>query len=336
MRVKSAYFEITNRCNLNCKTCYNRSGVNTEKKEISKAQLQKAIDLLIPFGVRRILLSGGEPTVHTEFNEIMDLIDEYPELSFGIVTNGTVCNQKLIDWLNGKGNITLQISLDGSNEEQNSKTRGKGNFEKTLSFATQIHSLCEKPLLKMVISRSNFEDVENFYKLAVSIGFAPEFAFIYRSGNGADKWEDKQLTAQQKLQALRLIDKLNKEYNMSAFLPLCTTKCPYVESTEDLSLCIKTDGSMQPCQTLYSDEYSIGNIFHFDKDYTAQRINWLLDIAKKRYETDYNCNRCLLREDCGKGCLAMAVNLYNDPLANDGDCQFRKLQFIGYSLRGEK
>ena len=78
MRVKSAYFEITNRCNLNCKTCYNRSGVNTERKEISKAQLQKAIDLLIPFGVRRILLSGGEPTVHTEFNEIMDLIDEYP------------------------------------------------------------------------------------------------------------------------------------------------------------------------------------------------------------------------------------------------------------------
>jgi radical SAM protein with 4Fe4S-binding SPASM domain len=336
MRVKSAYFEITNRCNLNCKTCYNRSGLNTKRKEISKAQLKKAIELLIPFGVQRILLSGGEPTVHTEFNEILDLIDEYPELSFGIVTNGTVCNQKLIDRLNDKGDITLQISLDGSNEEQNSKTRGKGSFEKTLSLATKIHSPGEKPLLKMVISQSNFDDIEDFYKLAISIGFVPEFAFIYRSGNGSDKWEDKQLTAQQKLLALRLIDKLNKEYNTSAVLPLCTIKCPYVKSTEDLSLCIKTNGSIQPCQTLYSDAYSIGNIFHFDMDYNTQRINWISNIAKKRYETDYNCNSCLLREGCGKGCMAMAVNLYNDPLAKDGDCRFRKLQFIGYSLRGVK
>ena len=336
MIVKSAYFEITNRCNLNCKTCYNRSGLNNEKKEISLAQLKQSIELLIPLGVQRILLSGGEPTFHTEFNEILDLTDDYPELSFGIVTNGTVCNQKLIDKLNDKGNITLQISLDGSNEEQNSKTRGKGNFEKTLSFATQIHSLGQKPLLKMVISQSSFDDIENFYKLAVSIGFVPEFAFIYRSGNGADKWEDKQLTAQQKLQGLRLIDKFNKKYNISAFLPLCTTKCPYVESMDGVSLCIKTDGSIQPCQMLYNDEYSIGNIFHFDIGYTAQRVNWLSSIAKKRHETDYDCNRCLLKEGCGKGCMAMAVNLHNDPLADDGDCQFRKMQFIGYSLRRQK
>ena len=39
MNVKSVYVETTNICNLNCKTCYNRSGLNKERKEISKAQL---------------------------------------------------------------------------------------------------------------------------------------------------------------------------------------------------------------------------------------------------------------------------------------------------------
>ena len=105
---------------------------------------------------------------------------------------------------------------------------------------------------------------------------------------------------------------------------------------DGVSLCIKADGSIQPCQMLYNDEYSIGNIFHFDIGYTAQRVNWLSSIAKKRHETDYDCNRCLLKEGCGKGCMAMAVNLHNDPLADDGDCQFRKMQFIGYSLRRQK
>lgn len=31
--------------------------------------------------------------------------------------------------------------------------------------------------------------------------------------------------------------------------------------------------------------------------------------------------------------MAMAVNLNGDPLTDDGNCQFRKLQFIEYSLK---
>lgn len=228
----------------------------------------------------------------------------------------------------------MQVSLDGSNEEQNSKTRGIGNFKKAISFIKQIHTSAVQPLLKMVISQNNYDDIESFYKLALSVGFIPEFAFIYKFGNGSDNWENKGLSAQQKLKALKLIDKLNHEYNATAFLPLCTTKCPFVDSFENLSLCIKVDGSIQPCQSLYDSAYSLGNIFRFKENNILKRLNYISSLAQKHFSTDYNCDKCLLKEGCGKGCMAMAVNLHDDPLSDDGDCQFRKLQFLEYNLKG--
>ena len=333
MKVKVAYFEIINICNLNCRTCYNRSGLNKQHREISIKQLCEGIETLLPLGLQRVLLSGGEPLLHTKFEDILDLANKYPKISFGIVTNGTVHNQKLIDILNTTDNFTLQISLDGSCEEQNAKTRGEGNFDKAVGFAKQIHKDNPKPLLKMVLSQNNIEDTEQFYRLAVSLGFIPEFAFIYKSGNSCDEWENNALTAQQKLWILRLVDKLNKELNTKAVIPFCTDKCPYVKDAEEMSVCIKTDGSIQPCQMLYDGDYSLGNIFKFDLFLFKQKINDFISLARKRTQCEYNCHKCMLRETCGKGCLAAAVNLCGEPLGDDGDCGFRKLQFIGYDLK---
>lgn len=333
MNIKTVYIEITNKCNLNCRTCYNRSGLNSKRKEISKNQLEDIIKLFSQYGLERLLLSGGEPTLHTEFDEILDLVDKYPEISFGIVTNGTNHNPKLIEILNNKENFTLQISLDGSCEEKNSKTRGAGHFEDSIKFAKSIHKPNKKPLLKMVISQNNYDDIENFYKLALSLGFTPEFAFIYKSGNGSDEWENKAVSAKQKIAAINLIDKLNSEYKEEAFLPLCLGDCPYCYGFSDLSLCVKVDGTIQPCQSLYDSRFSVGNVFSFNIDDFMEKLNFISSLAKKRKTIDFGCEKCVIKSGCQKGCIASAVNTSGDPFANDGDCYVRKLQIFGYNLK---
>ena len=343
MKIKVAYFEILNICNLNCQTCYNSSGFDgehKEKREISVLQLRQAIETLLPLGLNRVLLSGGEPLLHTDFNGVLGLVNDYlrlvekyPTLSFGIVTNGTVHNQKLIDMLNTNDRFTLQISLDGSCEEQNAKIRGAGNFKKTIEFAKQIKKKNPKPLLKMVITKDSINDVEPFYRLAVSLGFMPEFAFIYKSGNACEDWKNKALSAQQKLHVLRLMDKLNNELNVKPFMPLCTNTCPYVEDTDSMSVCIKTNGTIQPCQALYDDAHSIGNIFDFNLSNFENKVKSFAELAKKRTQQDYGCLKCPLKTNCGKGCLAEAVNLHGNPLGNDMGCEFRKMQLWGYDLK---
>lgn len=331
MKIKVAYFEITNTCNLNCQTCYNSSALAKERLEISPTQLRHGINTLLPLGLQRVLISGGEPALHSQFESILHLVDEYPQLSFGIVTNATVHNKNLIKILNSTERFTLQISLDGSCEEQNARTRGVGNFDKAINFAKQIKK--SSPLLKMVISQSNIEDVEPFYRLAVSLKFTPEYAFIYRSGNGCAGWEDKKLTAQQKLRVVRLIDRLNKEHKTEALLPFCTNKCPYTKDAEEMSICIKPDGTIQPCQTLYDSHYALGNIFAFSLDALQGKVSEHLKLAQKRTQCEFDCLKCLLNNNCGKGCLATAFNLHKDPLANDENCEYRRLQFLGHDLR---
>ena len=329
MTVKSAYFEITNQCNLNCATCYNRSGMNTAYAEISAAQMRSSIEILSKYGLEHVFISGGEPALHSEFDGILELVNEYQMLSFGIVTNGTVHNRKLIDMLNRNDNFTLQISLDGSTDEINGRTRGMGNFDKTITFARQIHKQNPSSLLKMVVSQNNIDDIADFYSLAAALDFTPEFAFITHLGNAGDGWEKLCLSPKQRFKVLKQIDGLNKEYGKEAVLPLCTAGCPYSGREKSLSLCIKTDGAIQPCSLLYTSEHSAGNIFEFDEAYFFERISYITDLAVRRKSADYNCGKCILRGGCKKGCMAYAFILNGDVLAADGDCELRKMQFIG-------
>ena len=336
MNIKTVYIEIINRCNLNCITCYNRSGLNRETRELSIENIKNIISIFSRYGANRFLFSGGEPSLHSEFDALIDLIYEHPEYSFGFVTNGTSKNQRFIDLLNHAPNLTLQISLDGSCEEENRKTRGAGHFDTVIDFAKKINNPHMKPLLKMVVSQGNLSDVENFYRLALSLNCIPEFAFIYKSGNGAHEWESKKLSAQSKIKVLKLIDKLNTEHQTDAFLPLCTSSCPFIKSADNLSLCIKVDGSVQPCQALYDERFSIGNVFSFDEKEFSENVSRILSMAKQRSKADFGCSKCMLKDVCGRGCMAEAFYLTEDPLGSDDACLYRKLQFIDYNLKKQQ
>ncbi len=332
MNIKTVYVEITNQCNLNCATCYNRSGLNSKRKELSLKQIEDIINLFIPYGLQRFLLSGGEPTLHSKFEEILDLVDKYPQITFGVVTNGTNPNKKLLRIINTRKNFKLQISLDGSCEEVNAKTRGAGNFSKAINFAKQVKEPAIRPLLKMVISKQNYLDVESFCSLALSLSFTPELAFIYKSGNGSDGWDNKELSSLQKLKILKLAKHINNEKGADIFLPLCTIKCPLGEGIDDRSVCIKVDGSIQPCQSLYNEKYTVGNALNFDEKIFLNNMNSISALAKQRYSLDFGCQKCMLNSICGRGCMAEAVNLHDNPLADDGNCEYRKQQFINLNL----
>lgn len=333
MRTETIYLETTNQCNLNCKTCYNRSGLNRTRKELSAAQTEKIIERFLPYGLKRVLISGGEPSLHTEFSKILTLPDKFPQLEFGIVTNGTVLREDFLAAINKK-KFTVQISLDGADEATNAKTRGAGNFEKTVDFVRKIVSPVQPPRLKCVLSQQNIHTIEDYYSLALSLNCTPEFAYIYRSGNGDDHWEQKALSPQQKARAYEHIRDLNQKHNGQSFLPGCTDTCPFATGkTEHLSLCIRTDGSIQPCQTFYGDEFTLSNALCFDENEFLRNLDCLCKRLSFRRNADYGCNRCPLRQACGRGCPALAQCLYGTIDTHDGDCEFRRVRFLSDHLK---
>ncbi|KKM18835.1 hypothetical protein LCGC14_1661720 [marine sediment metagenome] len=85
---KSVHLYITNECNLDCKKCYYRTS-DDEKQELSLEQLTPLFYEWKKYGLTSIAIGGGEPLLHPEILEIVDLVKQMG-FFIAVTTNGTI------------------------------------------------------------------------------------------------------------------------------------------------------------------------------------------------------------------------------------------------------
>ncbi len=81
--------EITDRCNLQCPTCYAMSSPHYGRHR-TVAEVEKMLDIIVANEGEPdvVQISGGEPTVHPHFFEIMDMAKSKPIKHLMLNTNG--------------------------------------------------------------------------------------------------------------------------------------------------------------------------------------------------------------------------------------------------------
>lgn len=127
----SVYIEITSLCNLRCKHCFGDFG----EVEISSISLDKFKLLINDFkkmGIKNIILSGGEPLLHPNFNEFMDVVLS-ENFILNITANGLIFNNHLYDLYCSNDRVRIQYSLEGITKEVHEGLRGKGCFDLIMS-----------------------------------------------------------------------------------------------------------------------------------------------------------------------------------------------------------
>ena len=80
-------------------------------------------------GTHLYMFTGGEPLIRK--NDILRLCREHKNCTFLAYTNATLIDQKFCDDMKDVGNLTLALSIEGS-EESNDFRRGKGAYERTI------------------------------------------------------------------------------------------------------------------------------------------------------------------------------------------------------------
>jgi MoaA/NifB/PqqE/SkfB family radical SAM enzyme len=96
------------RCNLACKYC---NEYDDYSKPIPLEVMKSRIDHLARLGTTVVTLSGGEPMLHPELDEIIAHMRTYPIIA-GRITNGYLLTVDRIQKLNRAGLDHLQISID--------------------------------------------------------------------------------------------------------------------------------------------------------------------------------------------------------------------------------
>lgn len=81
--------EITDRCNLACPTCYAMSSPHYGRHRTTE-EVEKMLDIIVESeGTPDVVqISGGEPTIHPDFFEILDIAKKKPIRHLMINTNG--------------------------------------------------------------------------------------------------------------------------------------------------------------------------------------------------------------------------------------------------------
>jgi MoaA/NifB/PqqE/SkfB family radical SAM enzyme len=98
------------RCNLSCTYC---NEFDDFSKPVELAEMFRRIDRLAEMGTSVITISGGEPLLHPELDQIIARMRQGGMLT-GIITNGYLLTAERIERLNHAGLEYLQISIDNA------------------------------------------------------------------------------------------------------------------------------------------------------------------------------------------------------------------------------
>ena len=118
---------LTYRCNLRCKMC-SIVNLSSEQKELTSEQVFHIINEAKDFGIKQVLLTGGEPFLRQDIFEICEYSFRQG-LKNIITSNGTLIDHEMAEAIADSGVSHIHFSLDGR-EEANDFFRGEGAFKK--------------------------------------------------------------------------------------------------------------------------------------------------------------------------------------------------------------
>ncbi|MGH9811163.1 MAG: radical SAM protein, partial [Terriglobia bacterium] len=166
------------RCNLSCTYC---NEYDDFSKPIATEVMARRIGHLADLGTGVITLSGGEPLLHPELDEIIAAIRSRGSIA-GMITNGYLLTAERVQRLNRAGLDHLQISIDNVMPDDVSKKSLKV-LDKKLQILAQ-HAEFHVNINSVVGGGiHNPEDALVVGKRAVELGFSATVGIIH-DGDG--------------------------------------------------------------------------------------------------------------------------------------------------------
>lgn len=150
-------WNLTRRCNLTCKHCYAFSADHHFPGELDWPEICAVMDDLRAYGVRVLILSGGEPLLHPKLFEIASRAQQlgfYTALS----SNGTLIDAAMAQRIAAQRFDYVGISIDGSEPVHDRFRRRAGAYAESLAGLRLLHQQGVKTGLRYTFTDLNGQD----------------------------------------------------------------------------------------------------------------------------------------------------------------------------------
>ncbi len=248
----SGNFELTQRCNFNCKMCYvhdcaNKNDVLTAEDWLSLGQQAKDA------GTVFLLLTGGEPLLREDFEEIYIGLVKMGFL-ISINTNGSLL-ERYMELFEKYPPLRINISLYGADNSTYKAFCGIEAFEKLLDSIKKVKSLGITVKFNSLFTSENISDYKKIADISkeLSIPLKPT-TYAYPPVRLGKNTDDLRFSPETAAEYINLIDEyyLDKEYYLKKMknmlsLPEGSEKNTMRCRAGRASFWITADGIMRPC-----------------------------------------------------------------------------------------
>ena len=251
---------LTDKCNLRCTYCCPVDlprGYFAGSKKLSADEIDYITSVFVKEGVKKIRLTGGEPLIRKDANEIIERLSKYP-VELAITTNGVFVHE-FIETFKQAGIHSVNVSLDSLIKEKYFAISQRDEFERVtgniiLLLKNNFHVKVNVVVMKNVNHDEILDFVEWTKNQPVHVRF---IEFMPFAGN---QWRNEKVFSHKEILELisckydfiKLTDEKKdtaKKYfapkHQGTFAIISTMSEPFCDGCNRMRL--TTDGKMKNC-----------------------------------------------------------------------------------------
>ena len=300
-------WELTYACNLSCVHCLSSSG-RRDPRELTTEEAKGVIDELQRMQVFYVNIGGGEPTVRSDFWELVDYATAH-QVGVKFSTNGVKITPEIAKRLAASDYVDVQISLDGATTEVNDHVRGVGSYDTAMRAMQNMADAGFKGFkISVVCTRQNIGQLDEFKAIADRFDAQLRLTRLRPPGRGADVWDELHPTQAQQRElydwlVLHGEDVLTGDslFHLSA----------YGDALPGLNLCgagrvvclVDPIGDVYACPFAIHDEFLAGNV-RSEGGFAEVWRHSELFTKLRQPQSGGACSSCQFFDICKGGCMA--------------------------------
>jgi cyclic pyranopterin phosphate synthase len=187
-RVSYLRVSLTDRCNYRCHYCMPEEGVELVPRSdvLSFEEIERVVGVMMRLGVRRVRLTGGEPTVRKDIVEIVRRLGALDLDDLAMTTNGELLAE-LAKPLSQAGLTRLNVSVDTLDAEKFRAITRRGDLSRVLAGIEAARSVgfSGTKVNAVVMGGWNDEDIAAICDWSWSREIVPRFIEFMPMSDGA-------------------------------------------------------------------------------------------------------------------------------------------------------
>jgi pyrroloquinoline quinone biosynthesis protein E len=319
--------ELTHRCPLQCPYCSNPLELERVNKELTTAEWKSVFTQAAELGVLQTHLSGGEPTLRTDLEEIVAHASGLG-LYTNLITAGVTLDRPRLERLVAAGLDHVQISFQDADPENCNRIGAiKGGFDKKMALAGWLAEMGMPLTVNAPIHRQNIENLEAIIALAERLGaIRLEVAHVQYYGWALRNRAALMPTYEQTMRSVEIAERATARLNGVMAIDLVVpdyyalTPKPCMGGWGKRFFNVTPAGKVLPC---HASENIPGLVFDTIRDRPLRDI-WYKNQAFNAYRgTSWMrepCRSCDRREVDFGGCRCQALALTGEAANADPAC----------------